>query len=202
MSEKKNYPVITISREYAAGGRTVARAVSEKLGIPWYDRVFVEKTAEKSGYSVEEVRKEGEQISPAGSVLNGILNNAAAYISSYDAINAAQKKVILEFAKSPCIIVGRCANFILRDAEIPSFDIFLYADFEFRLKRAAELKENGNIELRRYVDRMDDLRETYYRHYTRHELGDYHDYDLLVNTGRIGLDRCGEYIAGIIDQIS
>ena len=200
MSETKNRPVITISRQYGAGGRTVARGLSEFLNIPWYDRDFVKKTAEKSGYTEDEVKRAGEEISHAGSVMNNLLNNIASYISSYDAINEAEKKVILDLSKNPCIIVGRCANIILRRAEIPSFDIFLTGDEEFRLARTKELAEFGQADPKKYLDERDRMRETYYRHYTGHEFGDYRDYDVIINTAKVTPEECIEHLGAILSK--
>ncbi len=200
MSETKNRPVITISRQYGAGGRTVARGLSEFLNIPWYDRDFVKKTAEKSGYTEDEVKRAGEEISHAGSVMNNLLNNIASYISSYDAINEAEKKVILDLSKNPCIIVGRCSNIILRRAEIPSFDIFLTGDEEFRLARTKELAEFGQADPKKYLDERDRMRETYYRHYTGHEFGDYRDYDVIINTAKVTPEECIEHLGAILSK--
>jgi cytidylate kinase len=198
MSEAKNGPVITISRQYGAGGRTVAKGLSERLNIPWYDRDFVKKTAETSGYTEEEVNRAGEEISQAGSVMNNLLNNIASYISSYDAIHEAEKKVILALSKSPCIIVGRCSNIILRRAEIPSFDIFLTGDESFRLARTKELGEFGQADPKKYMDERDRLRETYYRHYTGHEIGDYRDYDVIVNMAKVTPEECVAHLGAIL----
>jgi cytidylate kinase len=198
MSQNQSDPIITISRQYGAGGRTVAKGLSEKLGLPWYDRDFVAKTAETSGYSVDEVNRAGEEISHAGSVMNSLLNNVASYISSYDAIHTAEKRVLLELSKKPCIIVGRCANILLRREGIPTFDIFLMADETFRLNRTMELSEYGKLEPKRYMAERDHLRETYYRHYTGHELGDYRDFDLIVNTAKVAPEICVELIASAL----
>ena len=142
------YPLITISRQYAAYGRTVAKGLSERLGIPYYDRDFVKKP-------------EGEDIAKGSRFWNSFLNNATVYSSSYDGIFAAESKVILELSQEPCIIVGRSANHVLSEAGIPAFHVFLYADLEKRIQRAAELGENGNTDLRKYVHRRDTMRETY-----------------------------------------
>ena len=107
------YPLITISRQYAAYGRTVAKGLSERLGIPYYDRDFVKKTAESSGYAEEDIIREGEDISKGSRFWNSFLNNATVYSSSYDGIFAAESKVILELSQEPCIIVGRSANHVL-----------------------------------------------------------------------------------------
>ncbi len=203
MSEQTNvktYPVITISREYGAGGRTVAKGLAEKLGIPWYDKDFVKEAAKESGYSVEDIEREGEELSHASRIMNSILNNAVSYTSSHDGIFRAQIAEVLKLSASPCIIVGRCSNLILRDAGVPSFDIFLYSDLEHRMQRAAELAENDGMDLKKYIAKRDTLRETYYQNYTHHELGDYHDYDVSINTGKIGMQATIELLASMIQS--
>ena len=79
MEGKLKYPVITISREYAAYGRTIAAGLSDRLGIPFYDKDFVKETAKQSGYSEEDIVREGEDMSPASKFMNSLLNNANAY---------------------------------------------------------------------------------------------------------------------------
>lgn len=197
MSETEGkHTIITISREYGAGGRSVARKLSEKLGIPWYDRDFVKKTAAASGYTEEEISSEGESVGSRSRWLNMI--SPMSYESSTDAIFKAQRAVILDMAqKESCIIIGRCANIILREAGIPNLSVFLYADMESRLKRAAELAENGDMDLRKFVARRDSRREAYYKIYTGHNFGDYHDYNISLDTGRIGYDGCVEIVSGI-----
>ena len=148
-------PVITISREYGAGGRSIAKGLSKKLGIPWYDRDFVRLTAKRSGYSEEEITDEGETISDSTRFLNSILNNMAAYTSSHDAIYRAQKEAILELARNPCIIVGRCSNKILREAGIPSFDVFLHAAPAIRIKRAGALVPENVSNVEKFVEKVD-----------------------------------------------
>lgn len=196
--ENLKYPVICISREYAAYGRTVARRLAELLDIPFYDRDFVTETAKRSGYSEEDIRREGEAMSRATRFLNSVMNNAMVYSSSYDSIFHAQKEVILELSKKPCIIVGRCAGYVLRDAGIPSFNVFLYADKDVRTKRAGELEENIGLDPKKARERHDILRETYYKQYTHQELGDYHNYDICLNTGEVGPERCADIIAEIV----
>lgn len=201
MSEKQ-YPVITISREFCAYGRTVAKALSDELGIPFYDRDFVKKTVEESGYAEEDVQKEGESMSSGSKFMNTFLNGAMSYRSSYDAIFAAQKTVILNLSKSPCIIVGRCANSILQKAEIPSFDIFLYADMQHRMQRAKELgyeKEDKNLE--RLVSKYDKRRRVYYREYTGTEMGDCANYNICLDTGTIGPEKSAQILADLIRSL-
>lgn len=183
--------VITISRQYAAYGRTVASALAKNLGLEFYDRDFVKKTVKDSGYSQDDVEREGESMSRGSKWLNSFLNGAAPYSSSYDGIYNAQKDVILDLAKNPCIIVGRCSNHILEEAGIPSFHIYLYADLATRLHRAAELNPGKTEEeLKKIVEKCDKLRGTYYKYYTGTQMGESSNYSICLDVGTIGVDKC------------
>lgn len=223
-------PVITISREFGALGRTLARELSERLGIPYYDKDFVTKTAEKSGYAAEEVREEGEELSTPTRMLNNILNSAVSFSSSYDAIFKAQKKVVLDLADNPCIIVGRCADHILREAGKDVFCIYLYAPVKNRVKHTEELGEHGklnidtyiekyiekhgnkdkeldakgklNIEkyIEKYFEKRDSNRRNYYKHYTGHEMGNASNYDICFDTGRIDISTVADIVIEILSK--
>ncbi|MCR5747930.1 MAG: cytidylate kinase-like family protein [Lachnospiraceae bacterium] len=198
--DNKNLPIITISREFAAGGRTIAKGLSEKLSIPWYDRDFVKLTSKISGYSEEEILEEGEELGTGTKFLDKLLNNATSYVSSHDAIYKAQKESIMELSKSPCIIVGRCSNVILREAGIPTFDIFLYADKDIRIKRAGDIIKDKKVDALKYLEHKDALRETYYKTYTGKNMGFYHDYNICLDTGRIDYGKAIGFLADIIQK--
>ena len=192
--------VITISREYGAYGRSVAKALSARLGIEYYDVDFIRMTAQKSGYSEEDVSREGESLSQGSRFINAFLSTSA-YNSSYDAIFQAQREVILELAKKPCIMVGRCSNIILREAGVKTFDVFLHADHAFRRAHALELNEYGKADVDKYIERCDHWRKTYYRAYTGHEMGDYHDYDLSIDGGKIGPEKTVDLLVSLIGDV-
>lgn len=192
------YPVITISRQYAAYGRTVAKGLSEELGIPYYDKDVVRKTAEQSGFSEEDIKREGEDLSRAGKFMNDLLNNAASYPSSHDRIFEAQKEVVLKLAEEPCIIVGRCADHILTEAGIPAFRVFLYADEEHRIRRAAELEENRGLDAKKAAFRKEQLREIYYKTYTGVEMGQISNYNICIDTGAVGVRQCIQILSEIL----
>lgn len=192
-----NYKIITIAREYCAGGTSIAKGLSERLGIPWYDRDFARITAEHSGYTYEEVMDEGEEISGFSSALNSFLNSAAPYTSSFDAIFNAQKEELMALSEKPCIVIGRCGNAICQKAGIKSFDIFLYADMEKRIERCKELTENTQFDIKA-MEKKDSMRENYYKKYTGHELGDYREYNICLDTGTIGYDKCVDILADIL----
>ena len=193
-------PVITISREYGALGRTLAAKLSERLGIPYYDRDFVKKTAEESGYAVEDVEHEGEELSTSGRMLNKILNSAVSYSSSYDGIYKAQKKVVLQLAQDPCIIVGRCADHILREEGKDVFCVYLYASVKDRIDHVTELAENGTMSIEKYIEKRDKLRKTYYKQYTGHEMGNANNYNICFDTGRINAETCADVIIDILSR--
>ncbi len=189
--------VITISREYGAYGRSVAKALSERLGIDYYDVDFVRLTAEASGYSEEDINREGEDISDIRNFVNQFLSTQI-YNSSYDAIFQAQREVVLKLAKKTCIIVGRCSNLFLREEGLPSFDIFLHADIKDRRKRVEELKEYGKMDVDKYIEKRDHMRKTYYHAYTGRDLGDYRDYDISLDVGRIGVEACIDLLVNMV----
>ena len=198
--QEKTIPVIVINREYGAGGRTLAALLSEKLGIPYYDKDFVQKTAEKSGYDEEAVEREGEEMSVPSRVLNNLLNSTVSYSSSHDAIFKAEQNVILELAKKPCIMIGRCADYTLREAGIDAVSIYLHAPFEKRMKRAQELSENGDMKLEKYVEKVDSQRQTYYKQYTGSEIFDSSNYTVTFDVGKVSIEFCAEVILNILSS--
>lgn len=194
-------PIITISREYCAGGRTIAKGLSDALGLPWYDRDFVKLTSRISGYSEEEVAQEGEEISETEHFFDSIANNIASFTSSHDAIYKAQKEAIFQLSEQPCIIVGRLSNIILREANIPSFDIYLYADKDIRIERAKarpECPKDSNI--KKYVERRDDLRENYYKSYAHRNMNMVSDYSICLDTGEIDYDTCISVLTTVLKK--
>ena len=194
-----SYRVITISREYAAYGRTVAAALSKELGIEYYDKDFVKKTAAESGFDAELVEKEGETLSHAAKNWDSFLGALhTGYSPARDDIFNAQCKAILELSAKPCIIVGRCANVILRQAGIPSFDIFLYASPEDRMQRAAELIGDPKVDVLKFLEKQDEDRRTYYKTYTGKEMGDAKNYDICLNVGTLGLEKAEEILLSIL----
>ena len=199
MNDKK-LPVITINREYGAGGRALAAILSEKLQIPYYDRDFVKETTAMSGYDTEDVEREGEELSKPSQMLNSFLNSTVSYKSSHDEIFKAEKKVVIELAENPCIIVGRCADRILAEAGIDNVSIYLHGPFEMRLKRARELAENGDVKLEKYVEDRDSLRKNFYRKYTGCELTDASNYTFTFDVGKVSVPLCAEIVLKALEQ--
>lgn len=190
------YKVITISRNYGSHGHELAQKLSERLGIPYYDRDFVRKTAAESGFSQELIDEDGEKIKIGTKVLE--LLSPASLNSSHDEIFKAQSRVVLELSASPCIIVGRCSNYILREAGIPSFDIYLTADKAWRIDNAMNHKTKKEDVTEQYITKKDNERNDYYKLYTGHPMGMASDYSICLDVGKIGMDKCVDIICELL----
>ena len=182
--------IITITRDYGAGGRSVARRVAQELGIEVYDRDIIRNTARDSGLDSGVVEREEEEISRADAFLRMI--TPAAYVDRREAIHEIERKVILMLAdKGPCVIVGRCADVILEEANMECLNVFLYADMLHRAVRVGELIGTQNpTEVQKAMKRTDSARRYYYQQFTGRHWGDYQNYHLMLDTGRLGYETC------------
>ena len=199
---KKN--IITISRQFGSGGRTVGRLVAEKLGIPFYDKELVDHIALESGFAPKFVEEHGEH-SPGRSILSyafapqgvpGVMNG----LSTADFLWNIQCGAIMQLAeKGPCVIVGRNADYILKDRE-DCFHAFIYADKEFRAERIVRLYgESDKSPLARLQDK-DKRRSVNYQHYTGRVWGASENYDICLNTGTIGVEKAADIIVSLIQD--
>lgn len=186
--------VITISREFGSGGRTVGKMVAEKLGIPCYDQEIIQKIAEESGYCEDFVAEHSEH-----AAYGNWLSNAFAFRDYYgnsiqDKIWFAQLKTIVELAnKGPCVIVGRCADFILKETA-DCLKVFIHADPKARAERIVEqYGESSQAPERRLKDK-DKRRAAYYQMYTDQKWGDNKNYDIALSTSSLGIDTCVDII--------
>lgn len=191
--DKTNLPVITISRQYYAGGRSVARKLAEALDIPWYDYDLAKLTASISGYQEDVVMNEGEEISRIESALENLVHGVS-FTSSHDEIFSAQRAAVIELSAKPCIIVGRCANAILREEGIKAFDVFLYADIDTRVNRTMENRDIPHDKALKFLKKHDSFRKKYYDRYTGRTYGDYKDYTMMLDTGAIDYETCARII--------
>ncbi len=190
------YPIITISREFGSGGHTIGEKVAKELGIPFYDGEIVTRVANDSGYAKEMIEDQGEYTTTANKWFDISAASAMYFQSPQDEIFLAQRKVILEYAsQGPCVIVGRCADYILKNAEIDCINVFIHSDMESRCKRIVErFGEIEHVDAKKRLLKKDKQRKTYYRYYTDQVWGDYHNYDLSLNSGSLGEDSCVKII--------
>ena len=189
--------IITISREYGAGGHSIGRRVVEELGIPFYDRDIVKQTVKASGYDLDMVEHDEEDVTRTGFFLKSLCSvSDASFSDTQDAIHEVQSTVILHLAKEgPCVILGRCADEILREAGMDALNVFIHADAVHRAVRVSELTGcTDATELQKMIAKKDNSRHTYYHHYTGKKWGDSHNYQLVLDSGALGYDLCVKLI--------
>lgn len=184
--------IITISREFGSGGRTIGKRAAEKLGIPCYDSELIRELSEKSGFT-ESYIKEVDESSPGG-FLSTAFSNRSFGPTNDDILWDLQYKVISELAeKGPCVIVGRCADYILQD-KADCLKVFIHADMAFRAERIVrEYGEREQSPLQRLREK-DKRRAAYHRFYTDMKWGYAKNYHISLDSGVLGLDRCAQII--------
>lgn len=183
--------IITIGREYGAGGHTVAKRIAAVLKIPYYDKEIIKIAAEKSGLT-EEMIKGTEEHDTGRSLLSWIFPSGS--ISAYDRAILAQAQTIRRIAEEgPCIIVGRGADYILRD--VPNtVNVFLYAHWKDKLQYAMDTYGDTSEQAARRVRNTDAARESYYHYLTKRKWGDLKNYHLSLNSSPVGKEACAEII--------
>ncbi|MCR5481385.1 MAG: cytidylate kinase-like family protein [Clostridia bacterium] len=191
--------IITISREYGAGGHSIGERVAKKLGFDFYDQEIIKEIAEKAGLTTDQVEEEGT-LTLADTLIRNITP------ISYDQKNTIfeyQCEVIKEIAsKGPCVILGRCSDAILRNEGIPAFNVFLHASEDSRIKRACELLNTDDIaKVRKIVRHEDHVRRAYYNYYTSLNWGDHRNYSVSLDSGVLGYDGCAELICSAVKYL-
>jgi cytidylate kinase len=180
--------VITISREFGSGGRTIGKKVAEELKIPCYDSELIQKIALESGFDEHYIKEAGED-APSG-FLTSAFSNRAFGLNNADYLWEVQYKVITELAqKEPCVIVGRCADYILRDTA-NCLRVFIHADLQFRAERIVKEYGERDASPEQRLKDKDKRRAAYHRFYTDMKWGHAQNYDLTLNSGTLGIDKC------------
>ena len=186
--------VITISREYGAGGHSIGKGVAKALGVEFYDRDIIKAAAAESGAELQEIERVEEELSRAGSFMRMI--SPSAYRDQSDNIHTIEHSIILTLAaKGTCVILGRCADDIMEKAGIPSLNVFLYASDIHRAVRVSELIGSTNPnEIQKKMQRTDTARRAFYEHFTGKRWGDSRNYTLSLDTGVLGYETCIDLI--------
>ena len=188
--------VITVSREYGSGGRYVGRLIAEKLGIKLYDKEFIEKVAEKTGFS-EEYIESNEQKRDALAVLN---NGFYSEFNNSDELFIEESKLIKEVAeKESCVIIGRCADFILKDMK-NVIKVFIYSDMKDKIKRATEIYGLDKSKAEKEIKIIDKQRANHYKYYTEKEWNNSANYDISINSDTLGVEKTAELICQIVEE--
>ena len=185
--------VITISREFGSGGRTIGKLVAEKLGIPCYDAELIEKIAEQSGYSAEYIKQEVEYGS--GGWFSAMFADRSAGLTNQDKMFSIQSRIIEELAEEgPCVIVGRCADFVLRD-KADCLNVFIHASMEKRAERIVKEYGERTESPEKRLKEKDKRRAAYHRFYTDMKWGHAQNYHVCLDSGEFGIEKCAEIIA-------
>ena len=186
--------IITISREFGSGGRFIGEEVAKKLGIAYYDKNIINDIAEKSGLSPEYVQKNAELSPKKGLFAYAFAGRDITGKSVEDMVYEAQRKVILELAeKDPCVIIGRNADYILKDRD-DVLNVFIHGGTPEKIQRITRLY---NVEEQKAVKMMVDIdkrRMVNYNFYTNQKWGKADNYTLCLNSSQLGYDRCEKII--------
>ena len=195
--------VITIARQYGSGGKTIGAMLARDLGINCYSREILKMASEESGINERLFGQADERVKIASwfKVLKKpyegelLPPESSGFVSDENLFNY-QAKVIKDLAeKESCVIVGRCADFVLKD--YPNvMSVFIHADKDFCMERSLERNSMTRPEMERFIEKTDKYRGDFYRYYTGHQWEDARNYDLCLNSGKLGFEKCVEAIKG------
>lgn len=196
--------IITISREFGSGGRTVGRLVAKALGYRFYDGEIIDEVVKESGLSREIVEKYDEYATHKNSFLYTIAVNAGgdSYngLSFANRVQVAQIGVIKQIAEEGnCVIIGRGADYILRERN-DCLNVFVRADLKFRAKHVIDNYGETNVKIEDRLRDKDTRRRVFYRSFAMREWGDINNYNLVLDSGFIGIEKCADIICQIAKQ--
>ena len=184
--------IITISREFGSGGRTIGKLAAEKLGIPCYDKELIEKIAEQSGYTADYVKEETESLN--GGLCSTLFADRSMGMTNQDKIWTLQCRIITELAeKGSCILIGRCADYILEERE-NCLNMFIHASMEKRMERIVQQYGERDETPEHRVKEKDKQRMEYYKYYTGRKWGDVNNYQICLDSGELGIEKCADLI--------
>ena len=182
--------IITISREFGSGGRFIGEEVAKKLGIAYYDKNIIDQIAEKSGLSPEYIQENAELSPKKGLFAYAFSGRDITGKSVEDMVYEVQRNIILELAeKEPCVIIGRNADYILKDRD-DVLNVFIHGDMLEKIKRITGLYNVKEKEAVKMMADTDKRRRTNYNFYTDQNWGKASNYTLCLNSSQLGYDRC------------
>ena len=185
----KNKIIITIAREYGSGGRYVGRLVAQKLGIKFYDKDIMVKLAEKTGLSLDYIESNEQKRDNIANISSNI-----AGLTTQDNLYLEESKLIKSLSSSSCVIIGRCADDILKD-EKNILKVFIYSDMDDKIKRVTTHYNIDKKNALKEIKRINKLRSNHYKHYTGKNWGMPDNYDLCINSDLLGVEKTAEIIS-------
>ena len=200
--------VITIGRQYGSAGLDIGQKISLELNLPYYDKELVEMAAERSNISHEALKKVDERATSSFlySLVNGNYSGRGVGGAMHyempinDKLFIAQAEIIKEIAhKSSCVIVGRCADYILEQEEgVDVLSVFVYGPLDYRVRRVMDRYDISQAKAREKVIKTDKQRRTYYDYYTNNDWGVMGNYDLCLNTQKLGIDGAADMVINYV----
>ncbi len=192
----ENPIIITISREYGSGGRYIGKMIAQKLGIKLYDKEFVLKLADSTGLSTEYIENNEQRRKVLESLNNGYYSG----LTNADELFIRESELIKEVSqKESCVIVGRCADFILKDNK-NVIKIFVDSSMENKVKRATTYYHLNNLNAKKEISRINKLRANHYKYYTEKDWNDPSNYDICINSDSLGVENCVDLICKIYNE--
>ena len=186
--------VITISRQFGSGGRTIGKELAKQLGIPCYDQEIIEKIAAESGLTSEYIAESSEYTAYSGWLAGAFIPRDITGRSLQDDLWTLQCRIIRQLAeKGSCVIVGRCADHVL-EGEADLLKVFIHADVDYRARRVISVYGEKNVDSRKRVTDKDKRRAAYYNFYTDKKWGAQENYDISLNSGVLGIETCVEIL--------
>ena len=192
----ENPIIITISREYGSGGRYIGKMIAQKLGIKLYDKEFVLKLADSTGLSTEYIENNEQRRKVLESLNNGYYSG----LTNADELFIRESELIKEVSqKESCVIVGRCADFILKDNK-NVIKIFVDSSMENKVKRATTYYHLNNVNAKKEISRINKLRANHYKYYTEKDWNNPSNYDICINSDSLGVENCVDLICKIYNE--
>ena len=186
--------IITISREFGSGGRFIGEEVAKKLEIAYYDKNIINEIVEKSGLSPEYIQENAELSPKRGLFAYAFAGRDITGKSVEDMVYEAQRQVILELAdKEPCVIIGRNADYILKDRD-DVLNVFVHGDAPEKMQRIRQIYHVSEKDAAKMMADTDKRRMVNYNFYTNQKWGKASNYTLCLNSSQLGYDRCAYFM--------
>ena len=199
--------IITISREYGSGGRAIGEMLAKELGIPFYDKVLIDMVANESGLDAGYVENASENLSltQAFDIAASGYYTISPFLDTVQVVSenvfSSQSKIIKDIAdKGSCVIVGRCADYILRDRD-DVLNVFVHAELEDKKKTAVELYGIDPKKVESTINKSDKARAKHYAFYCERKWGQAQNYDLTLNSTRFGVKGCVEALMDFVSHL-
>lgn len=192
--EKK---IITISREFGSGGRFIGEEIAKKLGYEFYDKTIIGKIAEETGFSEKFIEEKAEYAPTKNIFSYAFVGRNSSGMSIEDYLNSVQRKIILDAVeKGPCVIVGRCADYILKDRE-DCVNVFIHGEMENKLERIKRIYNLSTKDAEKLIQETDRKRSINYKYYTEQIWGKSQNYTLTLNSSKLGYDKVIDIICNL-----